>query len=290
MENIVVHLQLVLQHHRDTHLVTANENFQEFWHILICFWLQVIRPVHLQKREQSCSGACEHCNFLASLQAAKQEHTLVLWLYPQEWTSYLLYLHRHIMTIGISLLLHFSLAIAVKMFTSKQICSGCNSGGTATRRDKDLNDMGELWGDGGEIKAGVYAFTTSSIMDFMKKNGISLQTVLEYALKANGHADRIVWTIKKLFAKTVLNGDINWVREFPQVVFDYRRSKCDEAHSVHQNMYGFTANLGEFEVDPIFKNLMNERYGLLERITVNPSNANRSMAQDLHMKLYIDPW
>lgn len=83
-----------------------------------------------------------------------------------------------------------------------------------------------------------FCLPATSVDKTMEVHGVQSKTVAEYAAISNGHAERMVGTIKKTISKMTHNEDSTWVQAILQMLYGYR------SHLIVGDLYPFQLMYG----------------------------------------------
>lgn len=91
-------------------------------------------------------------------------------------------------------------------------------------------------------------FTARAVEDVMTRWGTLLKTVISYAPKSNGRAERMVGTIKRNLKKMVTWGGRDWEEALPRVLFGYHLRPLGTGTSPFELLYGSKPRIKPSEV------------------------------------------
>ena len=106
-------------------------------------------------------------------------------------------------------------------------------------------------------------FTASAFSKFMAQHGLTLRTVIPYALMSNGKAERMVESVKAAVCETVLKTGMEWDKALTQFLYGYRRRTTKNGVSPFKLLYRVppwmdsSANTGASLVFPSLDNHRN---------------------------------
>lgn len=120
-------------------------------------------------------------------------------------------------------------------------------------------------------------FTAARVSRLMEAHGVKWKTVAEYAPMSNGRAERMVGTVKKAIAKTLLNEDTTWVQSIPQVLYGYRRRRLAGDLSPFQLMYGVVPRFSSLDPSPLLDDPADQHARTLELFAIQSARAGRDL-------------
>ena len=119
------------------------------------------------------------------------------------------------------------------------------------------------------------AFTAPIMQDLMETYGTKWRTVGEYAPMSNGRAERMVGTIKRAIAQTVLTEERPWTTTFGDVLYGYRRRRMGVHPSPFQLLYGTPPRMTPFDSQPMLVDPHDTGSREVENLAIQSARARR---------------
>ena len=118
-------------------------------------------------------------------------------------------------------------------------------------------------------------FTAPVMKQLMSDYATRWRTVGEYAPMSNGRAERMVGTIKRAIAKTVLTDQQPWTQALGNILFGYRRRRLGFHPSPYELMYGVPPRMTPFDSQPLAEEPQDAAQREIELLAIQSARAHR---------------